>query len=142
MQFSSLYIALVTAVTSTQVLGSAQNNFGASCSGMNLASGHICEDGHGGTPTTSVDLDQCVSNIGGTLECQIDGEFAQSCSDCALESGTILSCNCRNDAGSVGNTLKNLGKSPSFLLLRRYFVDVSDAKDDCVSNTNGQLTCP
>ncbi|KAI0318790.1 Cyanovirin-N [Amylostereum chailletii] len=126
MQFSSLYVALMTAVMSTQVLGSAQTNFGATCSGESLASGHIlfatCGDGHGGEPTSSIDLNKCVTNSGGTLECQVNGGFAGTCNTCSIESGTTLACDCGDGHGGYPHTVLNL--------------------NNCLSNKNGQLTCP
>ncbi|OBZ68624.1 hypothetical protein A0H81_11463 [Grifola frondosa] len=70
------------------------------------------------TVSSSVDLNQCVGNIGGTLECWPNGgNYYNSCNSCKLQNGDILSCDC----GS-GTTLKEL--------------------NNCVSNRNGQLTCP
>ena len=49
--------------------------FGASCHDESLAGGRFlfatCGNGHGGEASSSVDLNGCVANIDGVLECQI-----------------------------------------------------------------------
>ena len=50
-------------------------DFANSCRDESLADGRFlfatCSDGHGGEVSSSVDLNRCVANIGGTLECQL-----------------------------------------------------------------------
>ncbi|OBZ78137.1 hypothetical protein A0H81_02774 [Grifola frondosa] len=122
MQFSLLSAVSIALALASQVVAKEQNGFINSCDGLSLASGHIlfatCVDAAGtASQSSSVDLNNCVANIGGNLECTINGQYARSCSGCQLQDTDILSCNC-----GAGITLKDL--------------------NDCVSNTNGQLTCP
>ncbi|OBZ78215.1 hypothetical protein A0H81_02737 [Grifola frondosa] len=119
MQLSLLSIISVALVAASQVAAKAQNGFIGSCTGLSSQTATSCSRPARTTSSdsTSIDLNQCVENFAGTLECATNGNFANSCSSCSLQDTDILSCNC----GS-GTTLKDL--------------------NDCVSNNNGQLTCP
>jgi len=128
LSFTSALTLFILTASSTVVVGStvpraAQNGFESSCGGFSLAGGRTffatCTNLAGtGSQSTSIDLNGCVANESGTLECQVNGDYTSTCSGCTLEPNTAtLSCNC----GS-GTTTKDL--------------------NDCLSNTQGSLTCP
>ncbi|OBZ77417.1 hypothetical protein A0H81_02769 [Grifola frondosa] len=76
MQFSLLSIVSVALAVVSQVTAKAQNGAFDSCSGVSLADGHIlfatCENTAGtGSDSTSIDLNGCVENFAGTLECAV-----------------------------------------------------------------------
>ncbi|OBZ66474.1 hypothetical protein A0H81_13624 [Grifola frondosa] len=120
MQFSLLSsVTLALVVASLQV---AADKFGHSCYDQSLANNHTlyatCSEGPGKpSRSSSIDLNLCVQNCGGTLECTVNGYFDFSCKDCSLISATILTCDC-----GLGNTTKDL--------------------NSCVSNRYGELKCP
>ncbi|KAB5590683.1 hypothetical protein CTheo_5879 [Ceratobasidium theobromae] len=118
MQFATLLTfvgASLLAATGVQA-----GNYGATCSGTTLQGNNImfatCANGSGSNIRSSLDLNACIVNNGGTLGCQANGNYAVSCTSCSV-SGTTMTCTCTGRRSSI-----NL--------------------NNCVTNRNGILTCP
>ncbi|KZT07321.1 Cyanovirin-N [Laetiporus sulphureus 93-53] len=82
-----------------------------------------CYDDHGAQDTTSLDLNNCIENHNGNLGCAWNGHFLGSCNvENSLGTGnTVLSVSCADGRGGM------VSRS----------IDVND----CVSNSNGGLSC-
>ncbi|KAB5588684.1 hypothetical protein CTheo_7877 [Ceratobasidium theobromae] len=102
------------------IAGVQADNYGASCSATKLQGNNImsatCASISGSLVTSSLDLNTCIVNNSGSLACQQNGNYAASCTSCYV-SGTILVCTCD-------------GRKSTINLI------------NCVSNTDGKLTCP
>ncbi|ETW81525.1 hypothetical protein HETIRDRAFT_409421, partial [Heterobasidion irregulare TC 32-1] len=82
----------------SDVAAKDQTAFSATCDNISLDSGHIltadCEDAAGQTFPTSIDLNDCVLNNGGILQCGVNGNYFHSCNSCTLTQPSTLICNC------------------------------------------------
>ena len=109
-------VVLALACLATSVFAAADTNFGASCSNIGL-SGTIltatCENINGQPVNSALNIDFCVANVFGTLDCTPEydnssyqtpdscsssGNYAESCSGCFV-SGTTLFCDCGDGNG-------------------------------------------
>ncbi|KAB5587301.1 hypothetical protein CTheo_9252 [Ceratobasidium theobromae] len=93
MYFSTI---LTFAATTLLAATSAQaGNFGATCKSIRLENNNIlyatCGNGSGSDYTSSLNLNACVVNNNGNLQCQSNGNYAVSCTSCGL-SGTTMTC--------------------------------------------------
>ncbi|KAJ6490808.1 Cyanovirin-N [Mycena sanguinolenta] len=113
--------AILLHTFSTQAESQA-GDFSATCSNINLAGltlTAICGDGAGGFKDTSIDLNDCIINSGGTLLCQANGNFGFSCDEPFFSGGVDLAAFCGPDGAiasidldeCVGNFGGNLGSS-------------------------------
>ncbi|KAI6021203.1 Cyanovirin-N [Pisolithus marmoratus] len=119
MRFLVVSLSLVTAATLC-----AAGDFAASCYNYYLENTEFfatCRKDTGSDQATSIDLNQCVTNNRGALQCtSANGYYADTCENCGL-SGTNLDCTCGNGSGGTDSTSVNL--------------------NDCVGNSNGVLVC-
>ncbi|KAI6006276.1 Cyanovirin-N [Pisolithus orientalis] len=119
MRFLVVSLSLVAAVT----LCAAQD-FDASCFSYYLENTEFfatCRTDSGSDQSTSIDLNNCVVNRSGALECvSSSGGYSASCEDCSL-SGTDLDCTCGNGSGGTDSASVNL--------------------NNCLTNSNGVLVC-
>ncbi|KAH7910391.1 Cyanovirin-N [Hygrophoropsis aurantiaca] len=103
----------------------AATDFSASCSDWYMDGTVLyasCNAADGVATNTAVDLTDCLTNTNGSLACAAVGDYSDSCTDCAIESGTsYLLCDCQNGSG---------GDPASILDL-----------NSCLSNNNGSLAC-
>ncbi|KZT52677.1 Cyanovirin-N [Calocera cornea HHB12733] len=124
MQFLTKFslCALVVTLYTPLVFG----QFGATCWDENLDGTILsatCNDDAQDAVGTSIDLNNCVSNDGGSLICVgSGGEYSESCDPgCYLSGSTTLCCTCGDGAGGWKDTCIDL--------------------DNCVQNYNGALGC-
>ncbi|KAL4262926.1 Cyanovirin-N superfamily protein [Pleurotus pulmonarius] len=54
-----------------------------------------CADSQGEYKDSTIDLNLCIRNHLGLLLCASGGNYAASCSGCALRSGTSMLCACK-----------------------------------------------
>jgi cytolysin (calcineurin-like family phosphatase) len=97
--------------------------FASTCSNISLQGNNVlaatCSTASG-TQSTTLDLDTCITNAGGTLWWDTtSGNYAASCTSCSL-STTQLTCQCNNGSGTYGSTSIEL--------------------DNNITNCNGTLT--
>ncbi|KAI6123753.1 Cyanovirin-N [Pisolithus thermaeus] len=106
MRFFIVSLSLVAAATLCTA-----GDFAASCFNYYLENTEFfatCRTDAGSDQSTSIDLNQCVSNNNGALQCSSsNGYYSDSCSSCGL-SGTSLDCQCRTDSGSTDSASVNL----------------------------------
>lgn len=115
----SIVLLLINSIYSSTVL--LKQRFNQSCSNLSLSGSMLnatCRTRNGRNSSTSLDLNNCVTNNNGNLERGVN--FFNTCYGCNLN-GATLSCRCRRRNGTSRDTSLNLG---SF-----------------ISNTNGFLTC-
>ncbi|KAJ7268008.1 Cyanovirin-N [Mycena rebaudengoi] len=85
----------------------AASGFSQSCSQISLSGTTLnanCRNTAGGSVGSSLNLNSCVTNNGGHLQCQAGGNFGASCSGCTMDSpsGSIMTCNCSTGPNSAG----------------------------------------
>ncbi|KAI6006274.1 Cyanovirin-N [Pisolithus orientalis] len=99
-------------------------DFAASCYNYYLENTEFfatCRTESGSDQSTSIDVNQCVTNDHGALQCvSANGNYADTCENCYL-SGTNLDCVCGNGNGGTDSASVNL--------------------NNCIGNSNGVLVC-
>ncbi|EED84477.1 predicted protein [Postia placenta Mad-698-R] len=92
-------IALYLPIVSANYAGSCQDEH---LDGQNLVA--TCTADDGSQVSSTLNLDDCVANYGGTLNCVPRGEFSYSCdvASCGLTGGEYMECYCGN--GQSGQT--------------------------------------
>ncbi|KAJ7096896.1 Cyanovirin-N [Mycena epipterygia] len=101
----------------------ADTDFSSSCTNISFNAGDVelsatCRNNSGGTDSTSISLNACVTNNGGALN--PGNGFTSSCEDFSF-SGVTLSARCKHTSGT--------------------FVSTSLDLNDALSNVNGVLAC-
>lgn len=84
----------------------AEGEFASGCANIALQGSNVlaatCPTASG-TQSTTLDLNTCITNSDGTLWWSSSGNYASSCTGCAL-SGTELSCQCYDVNGQAQST--------------------------------------
>ncbi|KAH7929527.1 Cyanovirin-N [Leucogyrophana mollusca] len=118
-------------------------DFSASCSDWYMDGTVLfatCNAADGTATSTALDMNDCITNEGGSLACAVVGDYSSSCTDCAIESGTAdLLCDCENGTGGDPASILDLSEFTLAYLLKLPSVTVF--ADSCVSNNNGSLAC-
>ncbi|EED84853.1 predicted protein [Postia placenta Mad-698-R] len=99
-------IALYLPVVSANYAGSCQDEY---LDGQNLVA--TCTADDGSQVSSTLNLDDCVANYGGTLNCIPSGEFSYSCdvASCGLTGGEYMKCYCGNGKGGQTASIVDLG---------------------------------
>ncbi|OSX63421.1 hypothetical protein POSPLADRAFT_1138977 [Postia placenta MAD-698-R-SB12] len=79
-----------------------------SLDGQNLVAS--CTADNGSQQSSTLNLNGCVANYDGDLNCAVNGGFAASCNvgSCGLAGGEYMQCYCRNNQGSQTSSIVDL----------------------------------
>ncbi|KAL4790127.1 Cyanovirin-N [Aspergillus venezuelensis] len=106
-----MYSSSVLLAVAGATLAAAQG-YSTECTDVSLNNAWLigtCPDGNGNQITSSVFLNNKLSNSDGTLTWTEDGSYRSSCSDCSLTDAATLSCKCSiASSSSAHDTTINL----------------------------------
>ncbi|KAJ6120088.1 hypothetical protein N7523_004368 [Penicillium sp. IBT 18751x] len=124
MQFFLKNIALFSLLA---IVVSAASKFANTCRSIEGYGSELtaeCQESENGQlRETSIDLNRCLKNHKGSLQCGSNGNYQDSCINCVMIGYTEYQCQCRN-----------VDQSHSY-------VPTTIDLNKCISNNHGELSC-